>query len=145
MHASTIQSFECFPINVPFIYFLFIQCDLWFRCLCIVKNEFIEGINFCICWPVQEFKTNNMRSNIYYHLQCKQFLNTNCLTKDKRLTLYHAPFSIHLEQLPFPFVLIQLFLPNHFPWCVINFFDVLTRIIEQLIYYVPLHDRALQI
>ena len=109
------------------------------RCLDVVKNGFIDGINFWSHWCIPKLKTNNMRSNIYYQLQCKQFLYTYYFTKYKCHTLYHAPFSIRLEWLSFPFVLLQMFLPNHFPWCVINLLDVLTNIIEQLVYYVALH------
>ena len=78
-HSSTIWPFECFLVISPFLCFLFIQRDPWFHFLYVVKNEFIDGINLCICWSTQEFKENDMRSNIYYQLQCKQFLCTNYL------------------------------------------------------------------
>ena len=44
------------------------------------------------------------------------------MTKYKWPNICHAPFSIHLEYLPFPFILISFIIPNHlmcfhFSWC----------------------------
>ena len=53
-------------------------------------------------------------------------------------------FSFHFQQIPFPFVFIMFIIQSYCSWCGVNLLDVLTSIIEWLIYYVPLRHRPLK-
>ena len=93
-HASTIQLSKLSHVTIPFPPLMFVQCDPRLCCLQIVKNEFIDGINFWIHWCIHEIKPTYSTYEIMKIYIMKFSVNSYCV--EIWQTISHLLFIKHL-------------------------------------------------